>query len=364
LLITIIAANILVVMANSSAAQPARQDSDGDVPTAPKSPEKSQSESDSGSTASSENEEDEEYKSDDLAQADGTLWNATIPRPSRTVPVGNIVPRRPGRGRQVFSTPATGRVGRQQQAFRMWAMRHLLGEPVGIRGETISLELVASRWDLGTALRRMNDRLNEARHRHQTNAPNRNAEEQEDDRLLGADSPHHNRQLGINLLYTRLVGDVRVRADQRHPPTTLTLGQLLADHDFDINEAAAAFRDHLLNPVELEHHRRMERRLRLVNPNQLHTDQRIARFMEIAGTDDSYAARSLLETPGHDMLRAMDHWMRNGLARQPIPPSELNRSLFRAPRRLTPILKISGHIHAPLPADSMMLTKMILPMPI
>jgi hypothetical protein len=37
---------------------------------------------------------------------------------------------------------------------------------------------------------------------------------------------------------------------------------------------------------------------------------------------------------GYDMLRAMDHWMRHGLAAQRIPPGELTRSLFRTPRRL------------------------------
>lgn len=269
-------------------------------------------------------------KSDYPNQSDNTQWNAIIPEASRTVPVGNIVARRSGRGRQAFSTPASGRVPVQQRTWRLWAMRHLLGEPVGITDDELRNVLVASGWDLGMALRRMNNVLNQARHRHRTNAPNRGLAEQQRDRLLGADSLHHNRRLGIDFLYTRLFQVVR--ADQSHMLTTVTLGQLLADHRFDIDEAVNAFLERLLHQEDVEHHQRMERRLRMVQPNQLHQDQRVARVMEIAGTDDYYAVRGLLQTHGYDMLRAMDHWMRHGLATQPIPPSELNRSLFRTPR--------------------------------
>jgi hypothetical protein len=262
-----------------------------------------------------------------------TRWNLIIPEASRAVPVGNVVARRPGRGRQTLNTPATAsRISDQQRAWRLWAMRQLLGEPVGITDEELRLALIESRWDLGTTLQRMNEVLNQARYRHRTDALNRTPAEQQRDRLLGADSLHHNQRLGIDILYTCLVQVVRV--DQRNILTTLTLGQLLADHSFDVDEAVNAFLERLLHSEEVEQHQRMERRLRTISPNQLHQGQRIARLMEIAGTDDYYATRELLMMHGYDMLRAMDHWMRHGLAAQPIPPGELARSLFRTPRRL------------------------------
>lgn len=290
----------------------------------------SESQSIAGDSHQSESNHDSE-ESDGPDSTDQTRWNRIIPELSRTVPVGNVVVRRPGRARQALSTPATGQVTGPQRAWRIWAIRQHLGEPVGITDAEIGSALVASRWDLGTALRRMNDVLNQARHRHRTNAPNRSPAEQQRDRLLGADSLHHNRRLGIDFIYTRLVQVVRV--DQVNLLTTLALGQVLADHRFDIDEAVNAFLERLKYSEQVEQHQRMERRLRMINPTQLHQDQRIARLMEIAGTDDYYAARGLLMMHGYDMLRAMDHWMRHGLAAQPIPPSEPSRTFFRSPRR-------------------------------
>jgi hypothetical protein len=270
--------------------------------------------------------------SDNDSAIDPTVWNPIIPTSSRRVPVGNNAARREGtRSRQVMNTPTTKRPTLAQIDHRMFALRQLLGEPVGITDQELYLALVASGWDLGTSLRRINDILNQARHRHQTNAPGRPAAEQQRDRLIGADSLHHNRRLGIEFLYTRLVQVVR--ADQRNQLTTLTLGQLLADHRFDVDETVDAFLERLLHPAELADHQRMERRLRLINPNQLHEDQRLARFMEIAGVDDFYAAQALLQTHGHDLLRTMDHWMRYGLADRPIPSNAEARTLFFRSRR-------------------------------
>ena len=303
---------------------PAEYESGSELSSAPESPSGSRPESDP---------ESEPGNSDDPAKTGTTRWNAIMPEASRNVPVGNIIARTPGRTRQSISTPASNprTVSHRQQGSRVWGMRQLLGEPVGITDGDLHHALVASGWDLGTALRRMNDVLNQARRRHRTNAPGRSPAEQQRDRLLGADSLHHNRRLGIDFLYTRLVQVVR--ADQVDMLTTLTLGQLLADHRFDVDEAVHAFLERILSDEETEHHQRLERRLRMINPNQMHLDQRIARFMEIAGSDDWYAVRALLATHGYDMLRAMDHWMRNGLASAPIPPSELTRTTFRTPRR-------------------------------
>jgi hypothetical protein len=290
--------------------------------------------SEKGSESSSDSDPASEPEDSDESGTDNTQWNDIIPEASRNVPVGNIVAQRPGRARQPLSTPAADpdSVNDQQRSFRMWAMRQLLGEPVGITDEELNIALVASQWDLGTALRRMNTVLNEARFRHRTNATGRSQAEQDRDRLIGAMNLHHNRRRGISFLYTRLVQVVR--ADQVNMLTTLTLGQLLADHRFDVDEAVHAFLERLLHPDEIERHERVERRLRMINPNQMHLDQRIARFMEIAGSDDFYAVRGILRTHGFDMLRAMDHWMQHGLAPQPIPPSELTRALFRTPRQV------------------------------
>lgn len=210
-------------------------------------------------------------------------------------------------------------------------MRQLLGKPVGITDEELRTCLTATGWDLGTALRRMNDVLQVARDHHVAGMPNRSLEEQQREQLLGAESLHHNRRLGINIIYSRLVHVVPPH--QRELLTTLTLGQLLADHRFDLDEAVDAFFERLLQPEVLRHHLILERRLRMVGPNQLHQDQRIARFTEIAGTADFYAVRGLLAQYGFDLLRVFDHWMRHGLPTQPIPPRELNRSHFRSSRR-------------------------------
>ncbi|KAF7506893.1 hypothetical protein GJ744_011134 [Endocarpon pusillum] len=334
------AANTLLQMANSSNQPPVggsgsivtttqqdppvKQEPESELSSAPESPAESRPES---------YPESEPGNPDESVQADTTRWNAIIPHASRSVPIGNIIARTPGRTRQSISTPASNprTVSLRQQGSRVWGMRQLLGEPVGITDGDLRHALVASGWDLGTALRRMNDVLNQARRRHRTNAPGRSPAEQQRDRLLGADSVHHNRRLGIDFLYTRLVQVVR--ADQVDMLTTLTLGQLLADHRFDVDEAVHAFLERIQSKEETEHHQRLDRRLRMINPNQMHLDQRIARFMEIAGSDDWYAVRALLATHGYDMLRAMDHWMRNGLASAPIPPSELTRTTFRTPRR-------------------------------
>lgn len=339
LLTLILAAHTLLQMANASNQAPVGGSGSNITITQPVPPVEEEPESELSSApespADSHPESDPESEPDnpgEPAQANTTRWNAIIPDASRNVPVGNIIARTPGRTRQAISTPTSNprTVGLKQQGYRVWAMRQLLGEPVGITDGDLHHALVASGWDLGTALRRMNDVLNQARRRHRTNAPGRSPAEQQRDRLLGADSLHHNRRLGINFLYTRLVQVVR--ADQVDMLTTLTLGQLLADHRFDVDEAVHAFLERILSDEETEHHQRLERRLRMINPNQMHLDQRIARFMEIAGSDDWYAVRALLATHGYDMQRAMDHWMRNGLASAPIPPSELTRTTFRTPR--------------------------------
>jgi hypothetical protein len=329
-----LAAETLLLLANTGAQGPCGDSGEPDTPVNPDQTPREDSRSEASSappstadcSSDSEISEQKSEKSDDPTQ-----WNLIIPEPSRDVPVGNIVPRIPGRGRQAISTPATGRVSAPQRSWRLWAMRQLLGEPVGITDEELRLTLIATGWDLGAALRSMNDILNQARDRHRANASNRSPAEQQRDRLIGTDSLHHNRRLGIDFLYTRLVQVVR--PDQRNMLTTLTLGQLLADHRFDVDEAVNAFLERLVSAEELERHQREERRLRMINPNQLHQDQRIARLMEIVGTDDYYAARGLLMTHGFDMLRAMDHWMRHGLAAQPIPPHEFNRRHFRSPHR-------------------------------
>lgn len=95
--------------------------------------------------------------------------------------------------------------------------------------------------------------------RWRESAPNRSLAIQQRDRLLGADSLHHNRRLRIDLLYTRL--EPVVPQHQRHMLTTLTLGELLADHRFDMDEAINVFLEPLLHPQQTQRHQRAERRL-------------------------------------------------------------------------------------------------------
>ncbi|ERF76840.1 hypothetical protein EPUS_07630 [Endocarpon pusillum Z07020] len=254
-------------------------------------------------------------------ETDGTNWNPLIPRSSWAIPVGNT----PYAGSPALVTPrpegATTTL--DQQHYRIATLRNVLGEPSGVTYDELRAALEGNRWDMGSALKFVNHRLNEALRRELTNQPGRDANQLERDRLLGANSLHHNRRLAVDALYQRLI---TAQPTARPQLTTLNVGVLLVESRFDLDEAVAAFRERQLHPRQFQDATRRLRRLRIPGPNQCHQDERIALFMTIAGIDDYYAARVLFETHNWDMGRAMDQWMQNGLRSAPhAAPANIRR---------------------------------------
>jgi hypothetical protein len=156
--------------------------------------------------------------------SDGTNWNPIIPCTSRAVPVGNT----PYAGSPALITPCPegSRTTPSQQNHRIASLRNLLGEPSGVTNEELRASLEGTRWDMGSALRFMNHVLNEARRRERANEPGRTAAQLKRDRLLGANSLHHNRRRALDALYERFVA-----AHPRAQPqlTALNVGVLLAE---------------------------------------------------------------------------------------------------------------------------------------
>jgi hypothetical protein len=261
-------------------------------------------------------------------ESDGTNWNAIVPRSSWAVPVGNI----PYTGSPALITPCPegATTSRDQQNHRVATLRNLLGEPSGVTTEEVRAALEGIRWDMGSALRFVNHRLNEARRRQQANEPGRSPDQLERDYLLGAESLHHNRRRAVNVLYQRLIAS---QPTARPQLTTLNVGVLLAENRFDLDEAAAAFRERQLHTSQFQEATRRLRRLRIPGPNQCHRDERVALFMTIAGIDDFYAARVLFETHNWDMGRIMDQWMQHGLRAAPnaAPANVRCRATYQAP---------------------------------
>ena len=192
----------------------------------------------------------------------------------------------------------------------------MLGEPSGVTNAELRAALERSRWDMGSALRFMNHRFNEARRREQENQRGRDAPQLERDRLLGADSLHHNRRRAVDALYQRLIS-AQAQPTARLQLTSLNVGLLLAEHRFDLDEAVGAFHERQLHPQQLQDARRRLRSLRIPGPNQVHQDERVALFMTLAGIDDHYAVRILFEMHNWDMGRVMDQWMQYGVRSAP-----------------------------------------------
>jgi hypothetical protein len=257
-------------------------------------------------------------------ESDGTNWNPLIPRLSWAVPVGN----NPYAGSPALITPrpAGANTTMEQQNHRIAALRNILGEPSGVTIDELRAALEGNRWDMGSALRFMNHRFNEARRREQASQSNRNANQIEHDRLLGADSLHHNRRRAVDALYQRLIAAQPTALPQL---TALNVGVLLADNLFDLDAAVVAFRERQLHAQQFQDATRRLQRLRIPGPNQNHQDERMALFMTIAGIDDYYAARVLFETHNWDMGRVMDQWVQHGLRSAP------NAAPARVRRRVT-----------------------------
>jgi hypothetical protein len=260
--------------------------------------------------------------------SDGTHWNQIIPRTSWAVPVGNS----PYSGSSALITPrpegATTTL--EQQNHRVACLRNLLGEPSGVTNDELRAALEGTRWDMGSALRFMNHRFNAARRRQRASQPGRSSNQGGADRLLGADSLHHNRRRAIDALYQRLIS---AQPAAGHQLTTLNVGVLLADNRFDLDNAVDAFRERQIHLQQFQDATRRLRRLRIQDPNQVHQDGRVALFMTIAGIDDYYAARVLFETHNWDMGRVMDQWMQHGLRWAPnaAPPNVRRRSTYQEP---------------------------------
>jgi hypothetical protein len=207
----------------------------------------------------------------------------------------------------------------------------MLGEPSGVTNEELRAALEGMRWDMGSALRFMNHRLNEAGGRDRANQPGRDSTQLERDRLLGANSLHHNHRRATDALYQRLISAQPTAHSPQ--PTAQPQGVLLTDSRFDTDEAIDTFRERQLHPQQFQDATRRLRRLCIPGPNQVHQDERVALFMTIAGIDDYYAARVLFETHNWDMGRVIDQWMQHGLRSAPnaAPLHVRRRSTYHEP---------------------------------
>ena len=117
----------------------------------------------------------------------------------------------------------------------------------------------------------------------------------------------------------------------------LDLAMLLAEHGFDLEYAEEGFLNRRGDDEdEVEETARQLRRLRMPEPNVRHRDERMVLLMEIAGTDDWFAVKELLEGCGWDLHAALDRWMTTGLreARQGPSDQDHKRKTFRSPSEM------------------------------
>jgi UBA-like domain len=243
------------------------------------------------------------------------------------------------RNQQLLTTPLpAGRdPSRSQINYRLNALHLRIGPWVGVNRATLKGLLQEAGWDFEEAIKLWRIHLALRITHHVTGSFGRTSEEVLEDELLSASSLHQNHRLGINRLYG-ILGLEMLRtvpnASRRYELTSLRVALLLREANWDIGVAQDRGLEMVNNDEERRRFFRRERRLRLVmnnNLNQLHQDERVALFMEIAGTDDYTSAEHFLRSHGWDLGVAMDDWMRHGLPMVRYDRAELRKVLFAVP---------------------------------
>jgi hypothetical protein len=175
-----------------------------------------------------------------------------------------------------------------------------------------------------------------ARKADEDNEPGRSPLQQQKDHMLAgaAYSRHGNHRRTISVLYEMFQalfpGDVI---------TVMRIANLLRETIFDYEEAIMIHEQRRGNAAELAEIERAERRLCMPGPGggeptQVHKDNRVQVFLEVAGTDDWVSARNFLSSAANawNLGLAMDRWMQSGFRTTRPTPTESRRLRYRAPQ--------------------------------
>ena len=212
---------------------------------------------------------------------------------------------------------------------RIHGMRIRIGPYAGVTDDALRRILQAERWDLDNAFTRWRREREEARVRDAANQPGRSALQQARDWLLASRTRFQNHRRAVDLVYRNLNAEEEPNPQRRL--SALRTGGLLRQSQWDV-EAAVSLQAHREeDSEEMAEIDRDERRLRLPNPNQVHQDQRLAAFVEIAGTDDWVSLREVLEQHSWDLAAAVDLWITTGVPTKKPAKEETKRKDYQAP---------------------------------
>lgn len=222
--------------------------------------------------------------------------------------------------------------------MRIDALRLRIGPWVGVNRGTLRDILQAEGWDFEQAIVRWKRDLAMRANHHTNNAAGRTYETVLEDRFLSAPSLHQNHRMAIDHVYANLsLKLLSLTPAKRIRLSSLRCAMLLKEAAWDLEVAQGRCMEIVNDFEEREKFLRQDRRFRMVignEPNQLHKDQRIVFFMELAGTDDYTSAEDMVRTHGWDLGVVIDAWMRNGLPLVPYDRKLLSKQTFAAPQLL------------------------------
>jgi hypothetical protein len=219
---------------------------------------------------------------------------------------------------------------------RIHALHLRIGPWVGVNTHTLREILQAEGWDFESAISRWDRDLAVRKTHHLISPVGRTYETILEDKFLSSPSLHQNHRLGIDHIYSSLgLKQLSIAPAKRFRLTSLRCALILRESNWDLGIAEECCMNIVNGVEERERFLRRDRRLRLVignEPNQLHKDERVALFMEIAGTDDYTSAEDMVRVHGWDLGVVIDDWMGRGLPLVPHNRKLLLNVTFAAPR--------------------------------
>ena len=191
--------------------------------------------------------------------------------------------------------------------------------------------LYRTHWDLDRAEIEFRGLAQQARDRHVTATPGRDALQMDDDALLGSSSIHESHRRAVNMVFRRL--GAHLPSFTGTPLSFLRIAEVLRRNAWVVNEAIRHINQQAVNPGLEEQVALAERRLRLHTTTRYNEDRRVQVLLEITGTDDDVSARAMLERHGYDLAVVVDSWMERGLP-VALPTRQLaNSRTYQAPTR-------------------------------
>lgn len=222
--------------------------------------------------------------------------------------------------------------------MRIQALQLRIGPWVGVDRAIFKEILLAEGWDFDPAIACWERNLAIRKTHHMSNSGGRTYKTVLEDKFLSAGSLHQNHRMGIDHVYTSLsLTMLSINPAKRLQLTSLRSALLLIESGWDLDIAEGRCMEIVKNDQERQRFLRRDRRLRMVignEPNQLHKDERVALFMELAGTDDHTSAETMVRIHGWDLGVVIDVWMRQGLPLIPYDRKLLRKVTFAAPRLL------------------------------